>query len=117
MFGPDKRLRLFIDDVAMFSAESVYFYDAKALVSPVDLFVTKIATIFRPSQARAAKIYEPDFRFPMLAPGQVKPVEFVRGELVARQGVTPGMQFGPASFPGRRLHHVNLAHLPWFDPE
>ena len=117
MFGPDERFRLLIDDVAMLPGEGVYFNDAEALVSAINLFVTKIATISRPSQARATKIYEVNLRIPGLAPGQIKPVEFVQGKFVARQGITTGMQFSSSSFPGRSLYHVNLAYFPWLNPE
>ena len=98
MFGPDKRFRYFIDDVARVAGEGVDFDDAESLMAAVDFFIAEVSPIGGPAQVRPAKIDESNLRFLMGSLCHVEPVQFMDGELVAGQGIFAGVKLGPPPF-------------------
>ena len=92
-----KGIGLLVDDVPGLSGKEVEFHDAEALMPTVDLLVAYVPPIAGPAQARAAKVDQSSFWFPVLPPGDIEPVQFVDGELVSGEGISAGVQFGPAS--------------------
>ena len=97
MLGPDKGLRLLIDDVTRLPGEDIDLDQAEALVSSVDLPIGEGAPIERPAHIRPAKINNVDLRLHMQLLVDIEPVELKMGELIPRQSVATGVEPGLAA--------------------
>src|SRR5438552_17531623 len=81
----------------------------------IDLFVREGATLFAPADSGPAEIDPINLAWDRLALGDVKQVQLISGELIARQRIRPRMQNGPPAPLRRRFDKVHFLSLSWLD--
>src|SRR5262249_39177659 len=94
--GPDKCLAFLINDGAGLPGMSVDVDQAKALMTAVRLLVGEMLTVFVPAKSGKAEINLIDLGLNLLLFGDVKKIQLIRRELVARKRIGPRRHLGPA---------------------
>ena len=94
---PDKGVGDLVDDVACVASKRVDFDNTKSLMTAIDLLVPYVASVGSPAQFGPTKIDKSDVRFLVSPFGDIKPVQFMRRELVAGQWISALVKFCPAA--------------------